>query len=740
MCTNVNHNYGVPIDGIPPLLAVPLSGRVKIGIIDSKGEIQGQTTANQQGEWRSPFCLDDGEYTVEFRGNFRPIGTGFNALYNPPISSLSLSITVPLIPVDTTVEGATGAKGPRGISGPRGFSGRDGLAGSTGPVGAIGPEGQMGLQGFQGEKGNKGNIGSQGSMGQPGPGGARGVAGPQGPIGSQGASAVPGDACDLDIGTPTDGYLSDGLLPWEPTTKVCEAIDDVNEILLELAPDSPLSLEGVSLAMTGVSLFDGFASDKEYQNYKVGAGEDVDATYIGGKIIVADTFTLTNPTVGDRESGGDDTFYPGNEGILSSRITENGIEQERGSINLVTGSPSYDLSLTLNAQNANYNGFSLWVRGDATIDVDTYISSGYNKLIMRHNVNSANRNSEEYEVFDDTEPTVQSITVGPAAIENAPVYREFSGIRSYTLTATFNLELTGEDNFNDSYVEDAFVLDNSVFPGILGATIALTDLAWDGTISATPRFDDSPAVLGGYTAYVFSITETDQRATNARAGVAISKPGRTTTTPVEVTTNRLVDTFSDSSTLLDEPFNDEDYRQPNYDHDSVPTSFIDNWDSTVDLGDGEAAVFHGSLYHPASSSLPNSGDFSVSLPIGPDYSGFTSDAVYVRAFEDDGDPHNNGILELEGLTVADVSPVGSGNVNIEIKLPTETGWLDLGTPFNVALFTGADGDGCRTAQSGNDWSFTFGTFSTVDSEYTIIIRITIRNSSSVISRMRITDW
>ncbi len=346
MCTNVNHNYGVPIDGIPPLLAVPLSGRVKIGIIDSKGEIQGQTTANQQGEWRSPFCLDDGEYTVEFRGNFRPIGTGFNALYNPPISSLSLSITVPLIPVDTTVEGATGAKGPRGISGPRGFSGRDGLAGSTGPVGAIGPEGQMGLQGFQGEKGNKGNIGSQGSMGQPGPGGARGVAGPQGPIGSQGASAVPGDACDLDIGTPTDGYLSDGLLPWEPTTKVCEAIDDVNEILLELAPDSPLSLEGVSLAMTGVSLFDGFASDKEYQNYKVGAGEDVDATYIGGKIIVADTFTLTNPTVGDRESGGDDTFYPGNEGILSSRITENGIEQERGSINLVTGSPSYDLSLT----------------------------------------------------------------------------------------------------------------------------------------------------------------------------------------------------------------------------------------------------------------------------------------------------------------------------------------------------------------------------------------------------------
>lgn len=302
--------------------------------------------------------------------------------------------------------------------------------------------------------------------------------------------------------------------------------------------------------------------------------------------------------------------------------------------------------------------------------------------------------------------------------------------------------------FNDSYQSDAFVLEGSEFPGIVNVVIALTDAAWDGTISLIPRFDDSPAVLGGYTDYIFTITVVDERSINARVGVILEKPGRSSTTSQEATTNRLVDTYSDSSTVLDELFDDEDYRLPDNDgsaypnnYDVVPISTVGSWDSTIDLADGEAAVFHGSLYHGSSSSLPNGGDFSATLPSGnPDYSGFTADAIYLRAFIAEGDPHNNGILELVGLVASDVSPVGSGNVNVEIKLPTETGWLDLGSIFNVAIFTGADGDGCQTAQSGADWSFTFGTFSTVDSDFMIIVRITIRNTTSVISRIKITNW
>lgn len=752
MCTNVNHSYGVPVGGVPPLLAVPLAGPVKITVKDLAGKLFGETTATPQGEWRQTFCLDDGTYVVEFSGRFRPIGTGFKAVYHKPISSTSVTITVPLVPVPDLPEpvGATGPEGPQGTQGIQGIQGETGSSGPDGPLGvdgadgAQGPSGPAGPAGALGRPGDTGNPGTQGS---PGPSGPQGSKGSKGNVGATGPEGVPGDSCEINIGLPADGYLSDGLLDWETTTKVCNALDDVNEILAELAPNQPLSLQGASLSMTGVTMFNGNASDKEYQNYKSAAGESVDGTYIGGAINVADTFTLTNPTVGDPEAGGDDTFYPGDEGTLSSRITADGLENEEGSIDLVTGTPSYDESLTLNAQNAGYNSFNLWVRGDATIDADTYISSGYNKLFMRHNASGSDRDSEEYEVFYDTEPLSQSASVDAVATENTPIYRELSGIRSYTTNSTFNLTVTAINMFNDTYQTDATILDDSVFPGIVDTIIALTDSAWDGTISSIPRFDDTPIVLGGYTDYIFTVTVVNQRATNARAGVTLSKPGRGSVTSQESTTNRLIDTFSDSSTVLDEPFDDEDYRLPDYDggdypdnYDTVPGSLTGNWDSTADLIDGEAVVFHGSLYHGSSSSLPSGGDFSSSLPVGPDYSGFTSNAIYLRGFDDDGDPHNSGILELVGLTVADVSPVGSGNVNVEIKLPTETGWLDLGTPFNVALFTGVDGDGCRTAQSSDDWSFTFGTFSTADSDYIIIVRVTIRNTSSMISRMRITDW
>lgn len=746
MSTLVNHNYGTAINNVPPLLAIPIAGIVTVTVKDIGDKTVGTTSTNSKGEWKQSFSLDDGTYTVYFSGRFRPIGSDFSATYQQTLTSFSIKIPIPLTadvdnPVDPDV-GATGPMGPRGLTGLQGKvggTGAQGLVGPAGPAGTTGATGVRGIDGIIGVDGDRGPIGPAGPRGLPGSPGSPGARGPQGPAG------VAGDACDLDIGLPSDGYLSDGLLSWESTTKVCEALDDVNEILSALAPSQPLPLSGSSLAMTGVSLFDGKASDKEYQNYKSVAGEDIGATYTGGKIIVADTFTLTNPTAGDTESGGDDTFYPGNEGTLSSHITTEGVEEKKGSIDLTAGL-GYDESLTLNAQNSGYNSFNLWVRGDATIDAETYINSGYNKIIMRHDVSGSNRDSADYEIFYDTSTGNPSIST-PAISVNIAVYRELSGIQQYGIGSTFNLTFTGSNMFNDTYQEDAFVFSNIAFASIADATIALTDSAWDGTISSPPRYDDSP-VLGGSTNYVLTMTVTNQRSTNSRGTVIASKPGRTSASGQAAA--KLTDTYSSTSTVLDESFDDEDYRLPDNDgsvypnnYDTVPDYLTGNWSSSYDLLDGEAVVFHGSLYPPTNSKFDfggSFGDFSLADPVGPDYSTLTADAVYLRAFKDDGDPHSNGILKLTGLATADVSPVGTGNVNVEIKLPTETGWLDLGTPFNVATFTGADGDGCRSTQSGDDWNMSFGTFSTADSDYTIIVRVTIKNTETDFSRMQITDW
>ncbi len=733
------------------MLAVPLAGPVAITVKDLNGKLVGETVSTPRGEWRQTFCLDNGTYVVEFTGVFRPIGTGFKSIYKKPTTNTSVIIAVPLtaVPDITPPDPTIGPAGPAGAAGPSGEQGSSGVPGADGPSGISGADGSSGVPGSDGPSGVPGTDGPQGSagvQGNVGPAGAPGVRGLNGAPGAPGIPGIPGpvgDACDLDIGTPTDGYISDGLLGWETDTKVCDALDDLNEILAELAPAQPLSLTGVSLTMSGETLYDGNASDKEYQNYKSAAGESVDGTYVGGKIVVSDTFTLTNPTVGDSEAGGDDTFYPGDEGTLSSRITESGLEAEQGSIDLTVGYPADSLSLTLNAQNSGYNSFSLWVRGDATIDATGYLDSGYNKIVMRHNISGSDRDSAEYEVFYDDSGTGQSFDVATASTENTPVIREISGIRNYSTGSTWDVTCSVANTFfKDVYQSNAFTWFFTASPG---GIVSLSNAAWDDTISATPNIDDVP-VLGGVTPFTITMSTTSVRSTGTETSIALRKPGRSNLEPTTTDSTRLVDTYSDTSTVLDDQFDDEDYRLPDNDglaypnnYDTVPEYLTGNWTSTADLTDGNAAIFQGELQHTI--NLPNGGDLSSYTPSGsPDMSGFTADAVYLRAFEDSGDPHSNGILELVGLTSSDVSPVGTDNINVEIKLPTETGWLDLGTAFNVATFIGADGDGCRSGQSGNDWTVTFGAFSTADSDYTIIVRITIRNTSSTISRMRMTDW
>ena len=276
MATTVDHNYGVEIQaGIPPMLAVPISGTVSIQIFNTSNEIVGETTSTPQGIWRQSFQLEDGSYIVKFSGRFRPIGIGFHSSFTKTVPSVTLNIAVPLssdfdpeIPSTTGKTGATGPEGPMGLIGPAGPAGSDGL---PGPIGATGPEGPMGLTGADGSSGSPGVQGIQGPAGPQGSQGNQGAAGPQGPIGPQGlqgpvgatgpvgpagadgsgtgatgagatgpqgeigatgpagadgaigatgpagadgavgATGPVGDAGDLELGTPTDGSWADGL-------------------------------------------------------------------------------------------------------------------------------------------------------------------------------------------------------------------------------------------------------------------------------------------------------------------------------------------------------------------------------------------------------------------------------------------------------------------------------------------------------------------------------------------------
>ena len=65
----VDHNYPTT----NAMLATPIIGTVRITIISNDVTI-GETTTTKSGIWRRSFELSDGEYVVDFNGNFRTVG------------------------------------------------------------------------------------------------------------------------------------------------------------------------------------------------------------------------------------------------------------------------------------------------------------------------------------------------------------------------------------------------------------------------------------------------------------------------------------------------------------------------------------------------------------------------------------------------------------------------------------------------------------------------------------------
>ena len=190
--------------------------------------------------------------------------------------------------------------------------------------------------------------------------------------------------------------------------------------------------------------------------------------------------------------------------------------------------------------------------------------------------------------------------------------------------------------------------------------------------------------------------------------------------------------------LILELFQDENYRLPDtFNFDDKTAAVTGNWDSTAVLTNGDAQVFNGKL-------IVGSVNYTTGyLPVqntNANYSTFSGDQVYYRAIQQANTPHSNGTLFLEGITSADIG----SKVDVYIKLPTQTGWLDLSKDYLAASFTGADGDGAKTsmtdANGGVQIGWTAGTFSTADSGYRYYVKVVIHDATVQITQLAEQGW
>ena len=610
--------------------------------------------------------------------------------------------------------GATGLQGPQGTTGPQGYTGLGltglGITGLIGPTGAIGTQGETGI-------GWTGSIGPQGDTGV-------GYIGADGATGPQGYTGAPNET----LGTPSDGGWTGGLFNWTPVTLKSDALDDVNEALKYLAPDDASSLDSTSLVISNTTLYSARLSDGNI-NYKSGAGVGSTIAYV----LTDANFNFTNAT-------SPATFNKADEGTLKLYI--NGVlkdsfdlasdfdESYRSSTQVYTPKNSPLNYITITSV-GYYNTFPLWQRGMTTLNIaQADLRQGWNYIKLVHDELSVSQETTEYDVFYDQGVNAATVTT-PIITENMPVFRWLSGVKFYYRGSTFNLSGTASNIFDNTFYPTAPYSYTTTSSTMGSGSVDWDDATVSG-ISNPPAITDATMTI---TNKVLTVPSSNVRSTNARVTVTSRKAWSTSSSSSSASANRLIDAYDTNSNGLNELFNDENRRLTSGSYDTIPGSITGVWNSETVLSNGNLQVYNGSLIYPitnySSGYLPTQ---------SANYSAFSGNQVYYRAFYKASTPKSSGVYEILGIVAGDVAQVGSGNINVEIKLPTQTGWLDLGKAYDSGTFTGIDSDGCKTAQSVNSWSWTCGSFSTADSGYMVIVRVTFRVNTVSITSLKETSW
>lgn len=155
----------------------------------------------------------------------------------------------------------------------------------------------------------------------------------------------------------------------------------------------------------------------------------------------------------------------------------------------------------------------------------------------------------------------------------------------------------------------------------------------------------------------------------------------------------LIDNYTKQNDPLTHYFESENYRaDPASDFDTDLSSGA--YDSSRSLEDGtqygdQLQVTEGKVVYPSVdySSISDG-------PPNPDYSSTTGQRTYYGIFEN-GTAVSNFVLEVDGtgrlVETSQTLSFGSDDVSIAIKVPTQTGWMDVSKPFCVGEHGDRDG-------------------------------------------------
>jgi hypothetical protein len=542
-------------------------------------------------------------------------------------------------------------------------------------------------------------VSTDGSMGSTGgSGGSGGVTGFQGLTGFQGVTGGVGIyfGNQLPMGLPTDGSFSDGIFPWEASTLVTNGLDDVNEILLAIAPTPPGVLTS-SLVLSSTTKYSAILptglTAEWYQNGVVAGNTVTD-------YVIDNTYNLSNANPTTTFKCG--STFGGDEGTVYHVL--DGVDDSFRSI--LSG-----VGITGNIQITSiviYN--TIWRKANAQINY-TQTSEGFKRHAMRYQTATVNQLTSDSLFWYDNVNATPGVTTPTVTQNTLSSSRYLSGIRYYGTGDTFDSSSTITNIANKAIRPTNPI--SYVMSGINSTNIAIA--------GATFAYNDSYAFSPLITISLSNVYSIDSRLT-----VTGTKPNGATASSTSISQNRLLNTYSvgysSNGTIT---MFDEEYRwKLSNDFSLIPVGYSDptgDWVSSDALTNGNGQLYNSTWYYPlinyTTGYLPAQG-------VSTDYSAFSGDQVIVWA-SNIGVAHSSMRITFTGILYTNISAVGSGNLNIEVRLPSETVWLDCGRSFG-------DGNGCRNdgSCSGGILSLTFGTATSTNSNGVVFIKVTLRNSSA----------
>ena len=376
-----------------------------------------------------------------------------------------------------------------------------------------------------------------------------------------------------------------------------------------------------------------------------------------------------------------------------------------------------------------YNNFRRWQKGNVKAvfgDITLAgVEEGYHRIALVRDL-AVSQTSRNLEFWYDPTDSTPSFVEEPAVFESDVVGKYLSGVKYYTIGDRFEVAFVADGVF-DKFYHPTQVARYSM-PGLSART----------RNPYTPPIDGSSFEVHDID---IELNQSNVASKDARLSVTIQNAYKQTATASSPSENRLVLTYHKRSTNTTEYFCDEHYRLPlDFDFEFKNAIAAEEWDSEAPLENGNAQC--GVVGTSTALIYPHE-DYSVCKPENDvDYSSFSGDQQYVRAIVTSS-PKASVNLLLEG--VSKIDPVGTGNLNLEIKLPTQTGWLDCAKDYSSAAGVENDGDGCLSGSidySGGSAKLTatFGGKNTVDSGGIAYVRITLRSPSQSVRRLQAVDW